>query len=792
MHLFPEIWHDAEDWTAETLDKDWWGEDDCDDRTVDDPESKDEQPLYHGSPITLGASLLLILAFAFRHGLTGTCLSDLLVLVSLHCPKPNLCITTLHLFRKFFSMLNCPLKVHQLCSQCSFLLEGHETPVLCAVCHSDLTKPKAKSYFVEVPLVAQLQDMFNRPGFIGDLQYRFRREKRQQNNIEDIYDGRIYRNHFENEGFLSDPHNISFMMYTDGVPLFKASNFSIWPLCFVINELPYQKRMKKDNMLFAGIWFGCGKPPVYTYLKPFSEMLKCMEENGVQISLPDCQSKITVKAMLLCCTCDMPAKAMVLNMIQFNGRFGCPRCLQPGKSVQTGKGSGHVWTFPFNKEDICGPKRTDEQFRKDGEQAFRTSKKQNGVKGQTWLSLTSLNLVNGIAIDYMHTVLLGVVRRLLSLWFDSQYGTESFSVAKLVDVVDSRVAKLKPPHFITRLPRSIREHSSHWKASECRSWLYYYSVPILETVLQKDYFQHYLLFVEAMFMLSMESLSVDHVDHCERLLMHFVCMYQTLYGDRFMTSNIHQLLHLCDCVRDFGPLWVTSCFSLEDLNGKLTKLFHGTQHPDIQIANAVCTVLKMPLLSQGLKNNLELLNFYNSLTTKGCTYNDSGSIQFLGCGRHIKLSPSEFEALTKALGYMPGPYVVYQRLLAYNFVYHTRKYGEKLHRNSFCVEYKDAEDNLQHGYVESFVAHKPLCSCISTVCGCPPTMYCVVRRLLPCQNHVLCEDTITNAKLSHIFVGNMSNLLEAIYASALCTICVCVTSGDRIFCIPPPNMLEFD
>jgi hypothetical protein len=28
---------------------------------------------------------------------------------------------------------------------------------------------------------------------------------------------------------------------------------------------------------------------------------------------------------------DSPGKAMLLNMVQFNGYFGCPYCLNPGK-----------------------------------------------------------------------------------------------------------------------------------------------------------------------------------------------------------------------------------------------------------------------------------------------------------------------------------------------------------------------------------------------------------------------------------------------------------------------------
>lgn len=42
-------------------------------------------------------------------------------------------------------------------------------------------------------------------------------------------------------------------------------------------------------------------------------------------------------------------------------------------------------------------------------------------------------------------------------------------------------------------------------------------------------------------------------------------LHMFLAGPQFMTYNVHQLLHLRDCVEDLGPLWSHSCFSLKTL-----------------------------------------------------------------------------------------------------------------------------------------------------------------------------------------------------------------------------------
>ena len=74
-------------------------------------------------------------------------------------------------------------------------------------------------------------------GFYEDLSHRFTRPK-TADCICDVYDGNQYHNLFSNGGVLSDQNNLSLKVNTDGVPIFKSSGFSLWPIFFEINELP--------------------------------------------------------------------------------------------------------------------------------------------------------------------------------------------------------------------------------------------------------------------------------------------------------------------------------------------------------------------------------------------------------------------------------------------------------------------------------------------------------------------------------------------------------------------------
>ena len=81
-------------------------------------------------------------------------------------------------------------------------------------------------------------------------------------------------------------------------------------------------------------------------------------ESGVEFESPF-RRKLFCKAVLLACIYDLPARCLVCNSMQYNGEYGCWKCLQPGKTVKTGQ-QGHARAFPFNEEDPKRPLRTNE------------------------------------------------------------------------------------------------------------------------------------------------------------------------------------------------------------------------------------------------------------------------------------------------------------------------------------------------------------------------------------------------------------------------------------------------
>ena len=94
------------------------------------------------------------------------------------------------------------------------------------------------------------------------------------------------------------------------------------------------------------------------------------------------------KVVLLAGTCDLPAKCLVLNTIQFNGEFGCSKCLQPGVTYHT-SARGHTHIYPFCSVAPDGPKSTKEQHNADARSVLSDGTITNGIKGPSWLMTLS-------------------------------------------------------------------------------------------------------------------------------------------------------------------------------------------------------------------------------------------------------------------------------------------------------------------------------------------------------------------------------------------------------------------
>ncbi|KAE8741261.1 hypothetical protein FOCC_FOCC013216 [Frankliniella occidentalis] len=501
-------------------------------------EITDKTSLYAGAQINVMESVTSVLSFVQSEHISGVGLSRLLSLINLHLPQPNNFLKTNHVLFKVLEGVDEPVHMHHYCS------------------------------------------------------HKKTRVKKNVNNIEDIFDGEVYKGA---EARMMNENGITFTLNTDGVQIFKSNSYSLWPIYLVINELPPEKRFLSENLIIVGLWGSLQKPHPNLYVLPIYNELAPLK-TGVEILVYGEENPQQICARITCSTCDAPATSQFMNMKSHSGFYSCPVCImkgvKPGDSV----------VFPY---EANVPLRSLEQYADNVKLAVQSkiilsSTVRNehlylGIRGPTILSSLLDNMLSSVAIDSMHCLYLGQMKQMLRLWFDDDFKKQPFSVFNKLAIVSQRIMDLAPPHFLQRLPQ-VLEKLVHWKASEFRSFLFYFSAILLRAVLKPDYFDHFLLFVQGVSLLNSSSISEEDLVLASSLLEQFVQKFEQLYGVNYMTHNLHMCMHLARCVKLLGPFWAYSCFQFEDINGRLTNFIHGTRHISLQIHSNLSVITQLPLM----------------------------------------------------------------------------------------------------------------------------------------------------------------------------------------------------
>ncbi len=149
------------------------------------------------------------------------------------------------------------------------------------------------------------------------------------------------------------------------------------------------------------------------------------------------------------------------------------------------KERGQIHIYPYDSKDPTGPKRTNESYLTDLEKAISLKTPVNGVKGKCPLSrLKYFNVPSTqTCIDYMHSLLEGVVKNLMNYWFETGEFLGEHSLRGFMQEIDKRLMSIKPPKFVPYTPRSIYSHNL-WHAHEYLAFILYYALPVFKDIIK--------------------------------------------------------------------------------------------------------------------------------------------------------------------------------------------------------------------------------------------------------------------------------------------------------------------
>ncbi|XP_049528985.1 uncharacterized protein LOC125947754 [Dermacentor silvarum] len=598
--------------------------------------------------VSKGDMLLMILKHALKNNLTLTALTNLIEMINLFFERPVLPQSKYKL-GKLFSESGTGLSFNYICENCRKVSSYTESShfLQCTNCGCAMaTSVNSASFFVLLDVPSQLRKVLkNRT--IRDLT----RPLSTSSSFSDICDGELYRDFVS--ATADNGHRISLTLNTDGTLLFSSSNTSIWPIQLLVNEVPAMQRANK--LVLAALWFGKNKPDMDLFLDAFLETMDDLSEKGFMLE-HEGQAKL-FRAYCICCAVDSVARAPMQGVMEFNAYYGCNWCLHEGERV------AGATRYPVEKDEP--PERTENEILKDAEIAVMQGQSERGVKTVSpLLNLPQFHIIWGFVPDYMHCVLLGVARQFLEMWLGDTHC--DFYIGRQRESIDARLAALAPPREVRRSPRPTKERK-WWKAKEFENWILFYSLPVLDGILNKSCIRHWACLVEALHILLMRSITSSDLVRAEELLLEFHVVAQVLYGKRCMTFNLHQVTHIAKSVRHWGPLWAHSAFPFEAGNGTLKAVVKAANG----IPHQICRMIQVEGLTEQLTNMTTEARVYNYCTSLDITVTQktvaiSENVHLFGRG--VPYQTSSLSATDASTVFVQYPRMLRNRVTSFGFM----------------------------------------------------------------------------------------------------------------------------
>ncbi|XP_029903862.1 uncharacterized protein LOC115356780 isoform X2 [Myripristis murdjan] len=288
------------------------------------PVSSEDKPtddlLFPGASFTKKETVLMLMSYVLRHNLTSEAVSHLLEMFNIMFP--GLILASHYLFNKEFGSYS-DFDVHFYCENClTYFGIRADCPSQCNSCNTVFDAEanlKKGIYLIVLPLYGQIKQLLE----VHDVTLN---EKTTTTGVfSDTESGQEYQKLCDTGVLRKD--DLSLIWNCDGAPVFKSSKCSIWPIQCQIIEL--KPEVRKKHVLVSALWFGPGKPSVFTLLTPFVKEASLLEKKGVEWQDVQGNNRIS-KVFVLISSCDSVARPMLRNTRQFNGRYGCDFCYHEG------------------------------------------------------------------------------------------------------------------------------------------------------------------------------------------------------------------------------------------------------------------------------------------------------------------------------------------------------------------------------------------------------------------------------------------------------------------------------
>lgn len=365
--------------------------------------------------------------------------------------------------------------------------------------------------------------------------------------------------------------------FIDGVSISKSTKSDLWIIMVNVRN----KRIRRQAPKVVGAYLGEKKPADFNeFLWPF--VMELLDILDVGILFEGRQVALRILNFVL----DAKARCSCKCIKNINAYFGCDICLCEGDFLD-----GRMAYL-----------EADAELRNDAD--YRARVYEDYHLQESVLEMLPINMIDAFPLDYLHCVLLGIVKWILTFY---RYTSKALSANDCIEI-NRRVrifAKNQPKEFQRRL-RSFTECLGTLKGHEFRQYLLFVFPLLMKGIVSEEVINNFLKLHIASIIFSHKRFSRFY-DQADQLMKMFLEEFALIFNARHVTYCPHSLCHMKKFVDLYGPWSNFSTFEYESYNATVKNLLKGHVKPLTQIVNRIIEIYNVPLYNfNASKTNIQI------------------------------------------------------------------------------------------------------------------------------------------------------------------------------------------
>lgn len=248
-----------------------------------------------------------------------------------------------------------------------------------------------------------------------------------------------------------------------------------------------------------------------------------------------------------------------------------------------------------------------------------------GVKGRSLLmDVPDFDHITDSVVEYLHSVCLGLVKRLVELTYSVGENRPKVTNRKLVNPskFNKLMFKVKVFHEFSRRAREL--NLAVFKAQEYRNLILFFFPIVLDNLKEPEHKKEREVWLYLAFMIrscvlpkrEFQCVNISDIEKCCKL---FYELFEKQFGVRNCSYSVHVVpSHLLQ-IRHHGPLTFTSAFKFESFYAEIRRSFTpGTQSPLKQILENI--LIKRSIGHHCCEKSIEISNYETSLQCNSLIY----------------------------------------------------------------------------------------------------------------------------------------------------------------------------